>query len=118
MCEHPTHLVYGVDQDGRSIGKVSHGVNPHTAVLDTGRYVHTHPQNQTNTVSFAIGYLGQDSQQQSGVGDHLTDAARIAGDCWHYVWDEVRDSGGRGDEGDEGSRARALQEGVDRDGDR
>lgn len=65
-----------------------------------------------------IGYLGQDSQQQSDVGDHLTDPARIAGDCWHYVWDEVSNSGGRGHEGDEGeggNRMSVLQEGVNGD---
>lgn len=62
-----------------------------------------------------IGYLGQDSQQQSGVSDHLTDPAHIAGDCWHYVWDEMSDSGGRGDEGDKRKRTTALQEGTERD---
>lgn len=65
-----------------------------------------------------IGYLGQDSQQKSGVGDHLTDPAQIAGDCWHYVWDEVSNSAGCGDERDEGNQMRVLQEDVNGDHDR
>lgn len=48
---------------------------------------------------FGNGYLGQDSKQQPGVGDHLTDPTQISGDHWHDVWDEVRNSGEGGDEG-------------------
>lgn len=48
---------------------------------------------------FVNGYLGQDSEQQPGVGDHLTDPAQISGDYWHDVWDEVSNSGEGGDEG-------------------
>lgn len=46
-------------------------------------------------------YLGQDSQQEPGVGDHLFDSARVSGHDGHDVRDEMSDSGEREREGRE-----------------
>lgn len=99
------HLVHGIDEDFWSEGKVLHRVHPHTAALQTQQHESHHilPPVLVHTEAAVCvcvcvwqqcsAYLGQNSQDEPGVCDHLLDLALVVGDDRHDVRDEVSHSG-------------------------
>lgn len=88
------HLVHGVDQDLGSVGEVLHRVHPHAATLRTQTQDQT-PAPPAGQNRFGSGSdLGQNPQDEPGVGHHLPDQQRVTGDHRQDVWDEVSHSAG------------------------